>query len=50
MVAKKIKVRKLWRIHPRTRVVPSGKLYKRAKKKRENRTLIEEEKDEDISL
>lgn len=42
----KIKIRKAWRINPRTRVKESEKAYSRDKMKRYARRLIREETDE----
>lgn len=39
---KKIKVRKLWNINPKTRVKESNKKYRRAKKKRQLKDLLKE--------
>jgi len=35
----KVKIRKVWRINPRTRVKESKKLYSRKRKKRENHRI-----------
>ena len=35
-----IKIRKRWRINPRTRVKESVKVYKRPRKKRQDRKLL----------
>jgi hypothetical protein len=44
--ARRIKVRRRWIIQPRTRVVPAGTVYERAKKKKERlRSLKEGEED-----
>lgn len=40
--AKKIKVRKFWRINPRTKVKESAKRYSRAKKRRELKDILKE--------
>ncbi len=39
---KKIKVRKLWNINPKTRVKKSDKKYRRTKKKKELKDLLKE--------
>ena len=39
---KRVKVRKLWSINPKTRVKESGKKYRRAKRKKELKDLIKE--------
>ena len=39
---KKIKVRKLWNINPKTRVKESDKKYRRTKKKKELKDLLKE--------
>ena len=39
---KRIKVRKLWNINPRTRVKESGKKYRRTKRKKELKDLLKE--------
>ena len=49
MGARKVKVRRRWSINPRTRVVPSGTVYKRAKRKQEALRLLKEEGEEDIT-
>jgi len=39
----KMKIRKTWAINPKTRVVPSKKIYKRAEAKRQLKRVIENE-------
>ena len=39
---KRVKVRKLWNINPKTKVKKSAKKYTRAKKKKELKDLLKE--------
>lgn len=39
---KRVKVRKLWNINPKTKVKESAKKYTRAKKKKELKDLLKE--------
>ncbi|MBI3318761.1 MAG: hypothetical protein HYZ90_06465 [Candidatus Omnitrophica bacterium] len=44
-----VKVRRVWKIHPRTRVKPSGKLYRRSSTKKElHRALEGTQESEDL--
>ncbi len=40
---RRIKIRKTWRINPRTRVKESAKQYKRTKAKRNSRRMMKDE-------
>ena len=40
-----VKVRRVWKIHPRTRVKPSAKEYRRARMKRQTRRVLRVEEE-----
>jgi len=40
----KIKIRKTWAINPKTRIVPSKKIYKRSEAKKQLTGMIKNEK------